>query len=145
MSENDEKRGQGRPSAVIDWNKVEQMIILGANGVQVAASLGIHPDTLYLRCQSDLNTVFSVYYHEKREKGNLQLHATQFEVAVKTKNPSMLIWLGKQRLGQKDKDEESVTNPELFKQFEAFMKMMHIAQSGSKSSLNIESTESKSE
>lgn len=86
----------------IDWEKVDNMLMAGCNGVQAAAAIGVSPDTLYLRCQNEKNTVFTVYAQEKRAHGNGLLHAAQFQKAIKEKNPTMLIWLGKQRLEQKE-------------------------------------------
>lgn len=97
-------------SKVIDWEKVDNMLISGSNGVQVAASIGIHPDTLYDRCVLDHKVAFSAYAQEKRSKGDTLLHAAQFQKAIKEKNPTMLIWLGKQRLNQRENHDQSVTN-----------------------------------
>ena len=47
LSENAEKKGMGRTRAIIDWDKVDHLIVTGSNGVQVAANLGICADTLY--------------------------------------------------------------------------------------------------
>lgn len=110
LSENAEKKGMGRTRAIIDWDKVDHLIVTGSNGVQVAANLGICADTLYRHVESEKGMTFAAYFQEKRSKGDSILHNTQYEVAVKTKNPSMLIWLGKQRLGQRDRDEEANIN-----------------------------------
>src|SRR5271157_1105276 len=102
--------GPGAPQKQIDWDEVEKAIMEGCNGTQVAAFLGIHPDTLYLRCQNDHKVVFSAYYQEKREKGNKLLHQAQYRTALKG-NPTMQIWLGKQRMKQRDHDDESAKVP----------------------------------
>lgn len=86
----------------INWEIIDNMLIAGCNGVQCAAAVGVHPETLYNRCQEEKNTVFSVYSQAKRAHGDGLLHAAQFQKAYKDKNPTMLIWLGKQRLSQKD-------------------------------------------
>jgi len=77
----------------------------GCTATQAAAALGISPDTLYVRCKKDLNQDFSAYCQEKRASGDKLIHQTQFEVACKNKNTTMLIWLGKQRLKQKENDD----------------------------------------
>ncbi len=51
---------------------------------------------------------FSEYLRLKKAKGNSLIKVKQFEMAVKDKDKAMLIWLGKQRLGQKDKVENEV-------------------------------------
>jgi len=97
----------------IDWDVIDNMLIAGCNGVQCAAAVGVHPETLYYRCQDEKNTVFTVYAQEKRAHGDGLLHAAQFQKAYKDKNPTMLIWLGKQRLQQKeDKDNQDVKDLE---------------------------------
>jgi hypothetical protein len=98
----DKKRYAGRPKTSIDWERVGQSIMMGSSATQTAASIGISVDTLYTRCKKDLNQDFTAFCQEKKASGDKLLHQTQFEVAVKNKNTSMLIWLGKQRLGQSD-------------------------------------------
>lgn len=89
----------------IDWDIVDALLEAGCDGVHVAAYFGVHPDTLYNRCKEENNTDFSTYKAEKRAKGDLKLFVAQFDAAVKEKDRAMMIWLGKQRLGQKDKQE----------------------------------------
>ena len=38
----------------IDWKQVENLLMAGCSGVEIAASLGIHENTLYKRCKDDL-------------------------------------------------------------------------------------------
>ena len=103
---------RGFPPKEIDWNVVDKLLVSGCNGVQIAAYLGIHPDTLYDRCQSDKGVVFSSYLQDKRAKGDAMIHAVQFDRAVKDKNIQMLMHLGKHRLNQKDKDISTETTLE---------------------------------
>ena len=95
-----------RPKAIIDWFKVEQMIVEGCNAVQVAAAIGVCTDTLYTACVREKGLTFSAFFQEKRSLGNNYLHRTQFHKAVKEKNVQMLIHLGKHRLDQKDREDE---------------------------------------
>jgi len=87
----------------IDWSKVGQMLEAECSGEQIAGQLGIHANTLYQRCKKELKLDFVTFKAQKRASGELLLKVKQFESAVKDKNISMLIWLGKQRLDQKDK------------------------------------------
>lgn len=87
----------------IDWNKVDELLEAGCDGTQIAAYLGCHEDTLYIRCQDEQKMAFSAYKAQKRAKGDSTLLTAQFDAAVKDKDRAMLIWLGKQRLGQADK------------------------------------------
>ena len=104
------------PKIAIDWNKVDSLIECGNDGVRVAANLGIHPDTLYNRCESEKGCKWSTYSAQKREKGIARLLAKQYEVAMKG-NTTMLVWVGKQMAGQKDgpDPDKKVPNEEIIK------------------------------
>lgn len=94
-----------RPKVNIDWEKVSRMIEAGCEGTEVAAALGLkNPETLYKRCQKDHKMGFSEYKALKRASGDRLLKVKQFEIAM-TGDKTMLIWLGKQRLGQTDRTE----------------------------------------
>lgn len=91
------------------------MLEAGCDGTEVAATLGIHPNTLYERCERDNNLSFSEYSATKRASGDRLLKMKQFEVAM-TGDKTMLVWLGKQRLGQTERTDhttagEKLTNP----------------------------------
>ena len=103
----------GREKIEIDFKKVDNLLKMGCNGVEIAATLGCHPDTLYKRVEETFGTTFTAYAQEKRAIGDSILRAKQFEVAIgneeKDMKPNivMLIWLGKQRLGQSEKVENT--------------------------------------
>ncbi len=99
-----QKSNAGRKKAKIDWAKVDNALMAGSNGVQVAAMLGIHFDTLSNHCKEEHKTDFSHYLRQKREKGNNLLKAMQYRLAMDG-DRGMLIWLGKNRLDQSDKKE----------------------------------------
>ena len=94
--------------AHIDWDVVAEYLMAGCSGVEVAAQLGIHENTLYQRCKTDLGVEFVAFKQEKQASGDSILKKVQFEAAIKDKDRSMLIWLGKQRLGQKEKGEQDI-------------------------------------
>ena len=89
----------------IDWDIVDSLIEAGCDGTHVASYYGIHPDTLYNRCKEEKNLDFSAYKAEKRSNGDVKLFVAQFNKAIAEKDNTMLIFLGKNRLGQKDKTE----------------------------------------
>jgi hypothetical protein len=107
----------------IDWEKIDSMFIAGCNIEQTAAALGCSRDCLYARCLKEKNTTLSAYHQEKRSKGDALLHAAQYQKAYNDKNPTMLIWLGKQRLNQKDHDQITI-NPEMLEKHDAFIAQM---------------------
>jgi len=105
----------GRPPATIDWKLVDKLLVGGANGVQIAGHLGIHPETLYRRCESDNNVGFTEYSQAKSSSGEALLHLAQFNKAMKG-DSGMLKHLGEFRLGQKSinvKDIKHLSKEEL--------------------------------
>lgn len=88
----------------IDWNKVDTYLMAGADGLEIAAMLGVHYNTLSSKCKKEKKCDFCAYKQEKRAKGNSLLRAKQYDIAMQG-DRSMLIWLGKNRLGQSDKKE----------------------------------------
>lgn len=95
-----------RPKADIDWDKIDRLLEAGCDGTEVAATFGINEETLYRRCEKDNKVGFSDYKATKRASGDRLLRVKQFEIAM-TGDKTMLVWLGKQRLGQSEKNEHS--------------------------------------
>ena len=98
------KPKRGRPKVEIDWDRVGKMLEAGATAEGVAATIGCDRDTLYVRCKGDLKQDFSAFRQEKVSKGDELLRTKQFQVAM-SGDKTMLIWLGKQRLGQTEKQQ----------------------------------------
>jgi IS30 family transposase len=107
----------------VDWIKVDKLLEAGCSGVEIAASLGIHPQTLYDRCEKEKDTEFSVYSQQKKQSGDTLLRNAQFEKAL-DKDNMMLIWLGKQRLDQREPEPRTLEacKPALLAYFEKLMK-----------------------
>lgn len=103
-----EKRPVGRPAKPIDWKLVDQLILAGCTGVEIAANFHIHADTLYRQIENEYGTNFTDYAAQYYQKGDSLLKVKQFEKALEKDN-TMLIWLGKQRLGQKEPEKETAT------------------------------------
>lgn len=108
MSKNngkEERKKPGFPPMPIDWDKVDRMLEAGCTGKEVASSLGIHEDTLYRAVVREKEVDnFAAYRSTRRAAGDSLLRMKQFEVMMRG-DKTMLIWLGKQRLGQADKIE----------------------------------------
>lgn len=112
-------KGIGRPQAKIDWSFVDYKLMAGYSGVAIANELGINCNTLYERTLLDKGIPFSEYSQQKYEKGNNLIKEKQFEKATKKGDNMMLIWLGKNRCGQKDRHDE--TNEDLGKALREFL------------------------
>ncbi len=99
----------GRNEIPIDWNIVDGLLEAGCKGTEIAARLGIHHETLYNRTVSDRGVTFTTYAAKMREKGEAILREVQYLKAIGKSDKgdnNMLIWLGKNRLKQMDKQPE---------------------------------------
>ena len=92
------KKKRGRPRIEVDMSVVEQHASVGATQQEIASCLGISLDTL----QRQKN--FAAVYKRGMDKGCMSLRHKQFNLA-KAGDKTMLVWLGKQLLGQSDKRE----------------------------------------
>lgn len=101
----------GRPKVHIDWEEVNSLLMAKCSGSEIAGEIGIHKETFYRKCQEEHGIPFSEYCLQFYAKGDAKLRAQQYAKALgftdKGDN-TLLIWLGKIRLGQKEKDESSV-------------------------------------
>ena len=95
----------GRKRQPIKWDVVDKFLMAGSNGVQIASVCGISDDTLYRRTMEEKGVPFATYSTIQRQKGNSMILGKQYQKAMEG-NVSMLIWLGKQRLGQTDQPKE---------------------------------------
>jgi hypothetical protein len=86
----------GRPKLQVDPDMVEKLAGIGCPNTEIAAIVGCSVDTLDRR--------FADVIHKGREICKTRLRKKQIEVAL-AGNVSMLIWLGKQMLGQAEKVE----------------------------------------
>jgi DNA-binding Lrp family transcriptional regulator len=88
----------GRPKKEIDANLVQGLAENGCTNAEIARLVGCSTSTLYHR--------FRALIKEGRAKLNMSLRREQIRLA-KEGNATMLIWLGKQRLGQRDRPAEA--------------------------------------
>jgi len=100
-------QGRGRPKAVINWKMVDEYLRSQCDGAHIANILGIHPNTLYLACEEKFNINFSEYSQQKKGEGKELLRARQFKAAMEG-DKTMLVWLGKQYLGQREKTDSNI-------------------------------------
>jgi len=91
-----------RPQKMIDWELVDRLLLAGCTGVEVAANFSISPNTFYERVQIEKRRSFTDYSSSKHAEGQSLIRDTQFSVATKDRDKTMLIWLGKQRCEQRE-------------------------------------------
>lgn len=99
------KRSAGRPKVIIDWSAVDKYLKAGCTGTGIAGILGIHQNTLYDACRRTNMCDFSAYSQQKKAEGDDMLRAKQFDMAMEG-DRVMAIWLGKQRLGQRETPQD---------------------------------------
>lgn len=97
----------GRPRIEFDdkdWKMVEQMCALHCTGQEIAGFMGVSYETLVTRIREEYGLNFPEYFNLHVAKGLVSLRRKQRDVAM-SGNVQMLIHLGKQYLGQSDKQE----------------------------------------
>lgn len=99
----------GRPRKEIDFNEFEKLCHIQCTAEEIAAFFSISVDTLYRRIAEKYECTFAEVFDEKRKGGLISLRRSQWQ-SVQKGNIVMQIWLGKQYLGQKDKQEIEQTN-----------------------------------
>ena len=97
----------GRPKKPIDWDMVKKLCGIHCTGEEIASVVDVHYDTLNNRCNEEYGINFSEYYKKASATGKTSLRRKQYEVAMKG-NTTMLVWLGKNILGQRDTIETDV-------------------------------------
>jgi hypothetical protein len=102
MSEKLSKQKVGRPKTEIDLEVLEELAHDGCVNAEIAAFFGITERALEIRFAKE---------KELRDaklrgllKGNVSLRRAQMAAALRF-DKTMMVWLGKQRLGQTDKIE----------------------------------------
>ncbi len=93
----------GRPKKEIDPSIFEELCNIQCTLSEIAGVFRCSEDTIQNWCKSYYGDTFSVVYKKYSEDGKSSLRRYQMELA-KT-NATMAIWLGKQYLGQKDRQE----------------------------------------
>lgn len=86
-----------RPKIKLDYVLIEKLAFVHCTQQEIASSLGVNVRTL----QRDAE--FCRIYKKGLENGRMTLRRMQFKMAEK--NPAMAIFLGKNLLGQRDKQE----------------------------------------
>ena len=92
----------GRPKIEIDYEEFEKLCGLQCTLVEIAGWFLCSEDTIEARCKDHYGKTFAEIYKEKSAGGKISLRRHQFAAAEKG-NTGLLIWLGKQYLGQKER------------------------------------------
>ena len=109
-----EKNKGGRPKKEIDFEKIDALCAVFCNCKEIVSVLKAFDvkcsyDTVERRVKEQFNMTFAEYVEQKQMAfAKPKLRKAQFDCALNG-NATMLIWLGKQYLGQVEKQEINVT------------------------------------
>ena len=95
-----------RPRIEIDKDQFEKLCGLQCTKEEIAGFFGCSEDTIERFCHRTYKESFAVVFAEKRTIGKISLRRSQFRMAET--NVTMAIWLGKQYLGQTDRQEVAI-------------------------------------
>lgn len=110
--------GAGRPPLDIDIERIAYLVSLDCSLAEVAANMGCSPDTIERRVTEAGFVDFAVYRDIKRALGQSRIRERLDKISdadpVLCKSLSTLtanIWLSKQRLGYRDRTEQTGPAP----------------------------------
>ena len=93
----------GRPEAEIDLKELEKLCAIQCTNAEIAAWFGVSERTIDRKRHEP---EFLAVMERGKGKGRISVRRMQMK-AAETGNPALLIWLGKQLLGQRDNLELS--------------------------------------
>lgn len=97
-----ELKKRGRKKITIDYEKVEKLASIMCTQSEIACVLGVSLGVL------EHDPEFQRTHKKGLEHGKASLRRMQYS-AAQGGNPTMMIWLGKQYLGQRDKHDTEIT------------------------------------
>jgi hypothetical protein len=97
----------GRPEKEFDWKILDSILQFGANLIDCSELLEVSEDTVQRKIKSEHGCTFTEYRTKKMGRMRVKLLQKQYEMA-QNGNVALLIWLGKQYLGQSDKAESTL-------------------------------------
>lgn len=117
---------KGRPKYILNdagKKQIEDLASIFCTDVEIAGIMGVSVDTL--QSYDNLES-FTEYKEKGRENAKGSLRRKQYELAMRgSGHYGMLVWLGKQYLGQRERIEASVgTDDEKMKEMQEFLKMV---------------------
>lgn len=109
------KKNLGAPVKIINWEVVDAVLQYNAKLEDAAEIAKVSSETLANRIKEEHGCTFSEYRDRKMSKIKVSLARKQYDVAM-SGDRTLLIWLGKQWLGQSEKSEvkQVTTNIEEF-------------------------------
>ena len=99
----------GRPPIDIDWQQFDKLCLMQATLSEIAGWFDCEERTIENKVTSKFGISFFEYFKKKSAGGKISLRRKQYEMAL-SGNVSLLIWLGKQYLNQRDEPPKEETN-----------------------------------
>ncbi len=96
----------GRPKIPINWEEFDKLCLIQCTLEEIASWFKCSIDTIEGRCKAEKSVGFSEYFKKNSVGGRISLRRKQFQVA-NAGNVALLIFLGKQYLGQSDGPKET--------------------------------------
>lgn len=103
---------RGPKPVEINWADFDKLCVMQCTLAEIASWFDCSEDTIERNVKKEKGIKFADYFRQKRGKGKVALRRKQYELAIGG-NVTLLIWLGKQWLDQKEKydvDEKSETH-----------------------------------
>lgn len=97
------KNKRGRPKAEIDRENFEKLCEIQCTLEEISNFFRVDNKTIEDWCKRTYDKNFSEVFKQKRQGGKISLRRMQFQLAKKS--AAMAIFLGKNYLGQVDKDD----------------------------------------
>lgn len=116
----DKPKKQTRPYKEIDKETFEGLCRIQCTELEICDVLGVTDKTLAGWCRRTYGMRFSEVFKQKRVPGLVSLRRWQFD-AAEAGNITMLVWLGKQCLGQRDKPEENKASKDISDEVESLL------------------------
>lgn len=98
----------GRPKIQLNWDDFDDLCAKFCTLEEIAGYFDCSADTVEIRVKEQFGCTFSEHYKRKCSPGKVSLRRKQFELAM-AGDKTMLIWLGKQYLGQTEKMQTTYT------------------------------------
>lgn len=106
----------GRPVIDFDWEAFDRLCMLHCTAVEIAAYFDCSVDTVERRVKEKFGLTFAEVFNVKSGKGKVSLRRKQYEVAM-SGDRAMLIWIGKNWLGQSEPREPESSDQSLSQLF----------------------------
>lgn len=97
----------GRKPKTFSAEQFEKLCNIQATLEEITSWFDVSKDTIRRRCKETFNLNFEDSYKKFSNNGKMSVRRMQMKLALDG-NVTMLIWLGKQVLGQADKREQKI-------------------------------------